>query len=957
MSGEKVTSIIIFASYGLEYTKACVESVLKYTRRPFELILVDVGASDGTTMYFNSLPKAKVVSNQACLGFAKLYNQAVKLASGDYLLLLNGTTVVTANWLDNLVTCIESDAKIGLAGPMTNAVAGNQVVRVPYGASIVAMHKFAKRFNKQDKSRHVEVDKLAGFCLIARKPAVEKVGLLPDDTGAGGLDDVGYCSKVLDAGFKLVRAGDTFIHHYGDATANARLDGSHALKQRSGLVADKYSRNNMGSVNDLMVIRPELVRIAEQRVYRNPIEVYSERYMQEPWRFPDKYVESPTLSLVVLVKNDEDTIGRCLSSVKDAVDEIIVVDIGSTDRTIEIANLFDAKVFFYEWTGDLARARSTAMEHATCDWVMFLEAHEELVREDAIVIRELLEDSEREGFFFNEFNLINEDDAIIDLAFRLWRNKPEYRRGLDAFNQVADLIHTGNLATGFTRIRINRYSYLCTTGRSEYNSHNNLNALNALLKEIAKKSDNTVARFNIGGVYVQRSDYEKALENYKKAFANLSSLDVVHASKLVRNIAICLKQLGRFREALKVLKDAREAYQDYTDLFYIEGLIHTKRADHAAAIKSFSTALEADPFAGRVYVGHPGIGGYMAAYQLAKAYLSSGNEKEAVIEYKRALEYNPRYSLALVELGSLLMRREGPGGLKQSLESYSDINSEEMLLSLASVFNQAGYYDIGLEYLDKLAGATYNPAEAALLRGQCLLNTKRYREAADVLGGIAKSSRLYPAASVDKVLCSLLQGEYESVYRATGTIQDWGNYSLVGLLYRALADVLNGRKATVEIDVGRSEEARQLTVDLLRKLLELGESKAFRKAATLLDVLGVSAGEISLFLGKIYYDVGRNDMAVEELIKAYEAGCADGEAFFILGRTSLGNDFYEEARTFFFEALNNGIEEISLYVSLGRTLTKLGELDKAAEILDEGAGKYPSSPLIKQVKESIGILV
>ena len=952
MSREKITSIVIFASDGLEYTKACVESVLKYTRWPFELVLVDTGAADGTAAYFDSLPKAKVIKNEAGLGFAKLYNQAVKLASGDYLLFLEGNAVVTANWLDNLLACMESDPKVGLVGPMSNLAAEGQLVRVSYGASIVAMHKFAKRFNKRDASKHVEIDVLAGFCLLARKSAVEKIGLLPDNSGASGLDYIGYCKRARSVGFKLIRAGDTFVHHCGDSITGARLDGPYALAQAGGSTAEKRGKNNAVGTHELMVVKSAIGGLAEQEVYRDPIEVYAERYMQEPWRFPDKYIESPTLSLVVLIKDDEDTIGRCLSSVKDAVDEIVVVDIGSTDRSIDIAKGFGGKIFFYEWADDLVKARGVATSHATCDWVLWLNADEELVREDALAIRELLEDSEREGFFFNQLNFISENDSIIDLTFRLWRNRSEYHQSGVFAGPVIDTINAYNLTAGFTRIRINRYSFMGTTQERENIGQD---TITIFLKELARKPDNTIARFNLGSAYIQRKDYEKALETYKKAFANLSSLDVVHASKLVRNIAICLKELGRYREALKVVTDAKEAYQDYTDLFYIEGLIQAEKGEHAAAIASFSMALEAGP-SGRIYVSHPGVDGHLSAHQLAKAYLAIGNEKQAVIEYGRALEYNPRYGPALVELGSILMRREGPGGLRQSLESCADMNSDEVLLALALVFSQAGHYDIGLEYLDKMTGVTTDPSQASHLRGQCLLNAKRYREAADALGDIAVSSRLYPSASMDRVLCNLLLGEYEGAYAVIDSLAEKGGHGLAKQLYRTFTDILSGRKVSIAIDDQR-EEAQQVAVDLLRKLLELGETKVFKKAVKLMDALGVSPGEASLFLGKIYYDVGHNDMAVEELIKAYEAGCADGEAFFILGRTSLGNEFYEEARTFFFEALNNGIEEITLYISLGRTLTKLGEFDQAVEILDAGAKKYPASLLIEQVRENLGVLV
>ncbi len=951
MSREKITSIVIFASDGLEYTKACVESVLKYTRWPFELILVDTGAASGTAAYFDSLPKAKVIKNDVGLGFPKLFNQAVKLASGDYLLFLEGNAVVTANWLDNLLACMESDPKVGLVGPMSNLGAEGQVVRTSYGASIVAMHKFAKRFNKLDTSKHAEVDVLAGFCLLAQKSMVEKTGPLPGGVDTSGLDDTDYCSRVQSAGFKLVRAGDTFVHHCGGSITGVRSDGPYALAQASGSTAEKRGRENAIGTYELMVVKPVTGVLADKETYRDPIEVYAERYMQEPWRFPDKYVESPTLSLVVIVKDDADTIGRCLSSAKDVVDEIIVVDIGSTDRSVDIAKRFGAKIFFHEQSGDPAKTRGVAASHAKCDWVMYLNADEELVGEDTLVIRELLEDSEREGFFFNQLNFVSENDSIIDLTFRLWRNRPEYRQDSASPGPAIDMVHASDLSAGFARVRINRYTYKGTAREREEIGQD---VLTALLKELARKPENTITRFNLGNVYIQRKDYEKALETYKKAFANLSSLDVVHASKLVRNLAICLKETGRYREALKVLTDAKEAYQDYTDLFYIEGLIRAETGEHAAAITSFGMALEAGP-SGRIYVSHPGVGGHEAAYQLAKAYLAIGDEKQAVSEYRRALEYNPRYSPAIVELGSILMRREGPGGLRQSLESCADIRADEVLLALALVFSQAGHYDIGLEYLDKMTGVTADPSQTVLLRGQCLLNTKRYREAADTLGDIAASSRLYPSASMDRVVCNLLLGDYEGAYETIDSLPG-SVHDPVKELYRALTDTLNGRKVSIAIEDNR-EEIQRSAVDLIRKLLELGDTKIFKKAVKLLDKLEVSPGEASLFLGKIYYDVGQNDVAVEELIKAYEAGCADGEAFFILGRASLGSEFYEEARTFFFEALNNGVEEITLYISLGRTLTKLGELDEAVEILDAGAQKYPASLLIEQVRQSVGVFV
>ena len=81
-----------------------------------------------------------------------------------------------------------------------------------------------------------------------------------------------------------------------------------------------------------------------------------------------------TISLCMIVKNEEDVLARCLNSVKDFVDEIIIVDTGSTDSTIKIAKNFTDKVFHFTWNDNFADARNFSFSHATCDYIMWLDA-------------------------------------------------------------------------------------------------------------------------------------------------------------------------------------------------------------------------------------------------------------------------------------------------------------------------------------------------------------------------------------------------------------------------------------------------------------------------------------------------------------------------------------------------------------------------------------------------------
>ena len=135
-----------------------------------------------------------------------------------------------------------------------------------------------------------------------------------------------------------------------------------------------------------------------------------------------------TLSLCMIVRDEEEMLPRSLAAVRDAVDEIIVVDTGSTDRTIEIAESFGAKVIEREWTGSFSDARNVSFNAATGDWVMFLDADEVLVADDAQRLREVLGRTWREALYLVETNFTGElgdGTAVTHNALRVFRNRPE----------------------------------------------------------------------------------------------------------------------------------------------------------------------------------------------------------------------------------------------------------------------------------------------------------------------------------------------------------------------------------------------------------------------------------------------------------------------------------------------------------------------------------------------------
>jgi glycosyltransferase involved in cell wall biosynthesis len=102
--------------------------------------------------------------------------------------------------------------------------------------------------------------------------------------------------------------------------------------------------------------------------------------------------QSPTLSLCMIVKDEEHFLPMCLDSVKDHVDEIIIVDTGSTDTTVKIAERYNAKIYHHPWENSFSKARNYSLKYATCDWILILDADEEIDKEDAHRLKEVIKD-------------------------------------------------------------------------------------------------------------------------------------------------------------------------------------------------------------------------------------------------------------------------------------------------------------------------------------------------------------------------------------------------------------------------------------------------------------------------------------------------------------------------------------------------------------------------------------
>ena len=131
--------------------------------------------------------------------------------------------------------------------------------------------------------------------------------------------------------------------------------------------------------------------------------------------------EVPSISLVLIVKNEEDTLPKCLASFKDIVQEMIVVDTGSTDRTVEIAKSFGARVEYFSWNDNFAEARNVSLKYASCDWILRTDADEYIEDEEKAKLLHAANSGLAEIYICPTMSSLSDNHRLADNA-RLFRN-------------------------------------------------------------------------------------------------------------------------------------------------------------------------------------------------------------------------------------------------------------------------------------------------------------------------------------------------------------------------------------------------------------------------------------------------------------------------------------------------------------------------------------------------------
>ncbi|MBH8576825.1 tetratricopeptide repeat protein [Nostocaceae cyanobacterium CENA369] len=363
----------------------------------------------------------------------------------------------------------------------------------------------------------------------------------------------------------------------------------------------------------------------------------------------------------MIVKNEEAALPKCLSSVKNVVDEAIVLDTGSSDRTPHIAKQFGAKVHHFQWCNDFSAARNAALKYVTGDWILVLDADETLTPNIVPQIGAVMQSEE-----YLLMNLIRQEvgaaQSPYSLVSRLFRNHPDIRferpyHALVDDSVAAILTKEPHWQIGYLQgvaILHKGYQKIAIAQNNKY-----AKAQAAMEGFFATHPHDPYVCSKLGALYVETGKITQGLELLKRGVAaceeNYEILYELHYHLGIAHSHLQNPQqaISHYQAAIKlpiypILKLG--AYNNLGNLLKATG-------DLNGAKTAYETALKIDP---NFAAGH---------YNLGMIQKALGLFTDAIASYQKAIRLNPSYAEAYQNLGVVQLK---VGNVQASLTAFGN---------------------------------------------------------------------------------------------------------------------------------------------------------------------------------------------------------------------------------------------------------------------------------------------
>ena len=336
------------------------------------------------------------------------------------------------------------------------------------------------------------------------------------------------------------------------------------------------------------------------------------------------------ISLCMIVKNEEEFLDVALKSVRTVLDldDIIVVDTGSTDRTKEIVTDNIADVFDFKWCDDFSAARNFATSKAKHDWILYIDADEELVKVDLDDLRKFLTNEKSIGMITLTDMLTKRQSSLARLF-----NRRYYSFQGNIHEQLRAIDSRQDFVTTMLSINLHHHGYLPEYNKVKAKLERNEQLL---LIELDKQPDNPYLLYQLGMSYFCNDrDLSKACSYFEKAISVGVDPRVGYTYNLVECYGYALINTGQLEEAL-ALRDRYSIYYNNNVQFrFLSAHIYQNNGMFVEAVESYESCISADIH------NTSGITSFLSYYNIGVILECIEMLEDALVMYKKCGDYEP----------------------------------------------------------------------------------------------------------------------------------------------------------------------------------------------------------------------------------------------------------------------------------------------------------------------------
>jgi len=369
----------------------------------------------------------------------------------------------------------------------------------------------------------------------------------------------------------------------------------------------------------------------------------------------EKYPMPPKVTLCQILKNEEKNLPACLDSVADLVDEIIVIDTGSTDATKQVAARYGARIHDFPWIDDFAAARNESMRRATGRWIFLMDADDRIDQENRQRLRTVFSNlkDEEDAAYFMRWYCIDDVKQTVNSAYdriHLFRNRPGLRWQYRIHEQIHPCLESLHYTIYRADVNIFHVGYQDPAVVERKHERN----LRILQRERADRPDDAFVLFNLGLTCQGMARWQESLAFY------LGSLQRVRPGeyferKLYAMTAKVSRQLGQTAEAARLCQEGRKRYPHDADLLTQEAWICYIFGDYAGTEARFLQLLNGPKDDGIELGADPGLRGAVTRHNLAVLYRSQRRDGDAEAQWRAAVAEQPYFTEAWLGLGELYL--------------------------------------------------------------------------------------------------------------------------------------------------------------------------------------------------------------------------------------------------------------------------------------------------------------